>query len=108
MKRREPVDDHFPLSVAQGTMALEGPTNRSAPVAVGAAYDRGLAQRTEGTTGLMDSVERTSDSRKGICPTCEQPTATSSLIADVKVGYIDGHFLCPNGHIFIVRWMGAA
>lgn len=102
------VDEHFPLSVAQGTMAPEGPTNRSAPTGAGTPCGRGLAQRTEGTTGLVNSLERTPDTRKGLCPTCEQTTTTTALYAGNKIGYIDGHFLCPNGHIFIVRWMGAA
>lgn len=103
-----PVDDHFPLSVAQATMASEGPTKRSAPTGAGTPHGRGLARRTEGTTGLMHTVDATPDNPPPpACPLCTKPAASSSVRLE-SPGISIGDYRCPTGHIWTTRWLVAS
>lgn len=54
-----------------------------------------------------EGVEMNATNRAPACPKCASPAQGEPIVAHVR-GVATAHYLCLEGHAWIVRWMEAA
>lgn len=95
------------LSVPRDNMDHEGTTTKVGPGRSCSSTWPGPRPTTKGTTGLMHSVEPTSDTTPPPpCPLCGTPASATRVRADNAIRI--GDYRCPSGHIWTTRWLVAA